>query len=58
MKRETVYKLRLIKKYAKIRFKRFWREWGISLEEFEMLLGAASVVILPFALYIIGYIFM
>ena len=47
----------LIKKYAKIRFNRFWSEWGISKEELGMFAGALSMFIIPFALYIFGCMF-
>lgn len=58
MKKETIYKLKLIKKYAKIRFKRWWKEWGINdNEELEMFIGALSVFIIPFLLCILGCMF-
>lgn len=39
-------------------FKEFWKEWGISKEELEMLLGAISVlIIIPVAMAIIGALF-
>lgn len=37
----------------KRKFKRFWKEWGISWEEFEMFLGACSAILFPIALEII-----
>lgn len=41
----------------KKKLKRFWREWGITKEEFEMLIVAIGVVFSPFILRIIIYIF-
>lgn len=35
------------------KFKRFWKEWGISWEEFEMFIGACSVIMIPILLEII-----
>lgn len=35
------------------KFKRFWKEWGISWEEFEMFLGVCSAILFPIALKII-----
>ena len=32
--------------------KQFWKQWGITLEEIGMLIGAISVVILPLLLRI------
>ena len=41
-----------------IKFMRFWDEWGISWEEFEMLLGAISVLIIfPVGLRLIFALF-
>lgn len=55
--KEDKRKIRLIKKYAKIRFRRFWNEWGVTKEEAIMFLGALSVFALPLALYTIGCLF-
>ncbi len=57
LNKEDYKKVMLIKKYAKIRFKRFWKEWGINKEEFEMFLGGLSIFGGVFALSILGYIF-
>lgn len=56
-KKSNSRKIRLIKKYAKIRFNRFWGECGISKEELGMFVGALSVFAVPFILYIIGCMF-
>lgn len=37
----------------KRKFKRFWKEWGISWEEFEMFIGACSMIMIPIVLEII-----
>ena len=42
-------KVKMIKRI----FKEFWKEWGISWEEFEMLIGAAGVLLFPFFLRIV-----
>lgn len=42
-------KVKMIKRILK----EFWKEWGISWEEFEMLIGAAGVLLLPFLLRIV-----
>ena len=46
----TVTPLR--KRRLKRKFKRFWKEWGITWEEFEVLLGAISIIMSPFLLRI------
>lgn len=35
-------------------FKKFWKDWGISKQEFIELLGACGVIIIPVILEIIG----
>ena len=57
MSRETRYKLRLIKKYAKIRFKRFWSEWGMTRYEFMDLLASMSIIVLMLVFSIVGTVF-
>lgn len=57
IKKANKRKINLIKKYAKIRFHRFWKEWGITKEELEMFLGALLIFIISFGLYIVGCIF-
>ena len=62
-KTETLFmsnkeKMRLICKYAKIRFKRFWKEWGIGKEEIEVIVDSALLLASLFAFYIIAYILM
>ena len=42
----------LRKRRLKRKFQRFWKEWGITWEEFEVLLGAISIIMLPFLLRI------
>lgn len=42
----------LQKRRLKKKFQRFWKEWGITWEEFEMLLGAMSIIMFPFLLRI------
>lgn len=37
--------------------KRFWKEWGITKEEFQMFLGALSVIMFPIELEIILTLF-
>lgn len=54
MSNETRYKLRLIKKYAKIRFRRFWREWGVSKEETKDFLSIIAIFALLIEFYILG----
>ena len=56
MSKETRYKLRLLKKYAKIRFRRFWREWGVSKEEIKIFLSIIGLFVLLFELHILGAI--
>lgn len=41
----------------KTKLKTFWEEWGINKEEFEMLLGALSVIMFPIELEIILTLF-
>ena len=53
MSKETRHKLRLIRKYAKIRIKRFWREWGISKEEFGYLITSMAIIAFVASLTII-----
>lgn len=57
MTKEDIHKLRLIKKYANIRFKRFWKEWGISKEDVLNILACFSIFGFLFALYIFGCMF-
>lgn len=57
LSKEDRRKIKLIKKYAKIRFKRFWNEWGISKKEAVDFLGAISIFAGILALYIIGCAF-
>lgn len=33
-------------------FRRFWREWGLSLEDLKYILGGLSVIAIPILLYI------
>lgn len=56
MNKEDVKKVRLIKKYTKIRLKRFWNEWGISKEEAEIFLSLFSIFGCLFLLYILLYV--
>ncbi len=58
LSKEDQRKIRLIKKYAKIRFKRFWKEWGVSKEDVACLLGGFSLFGLVASVYILGYIFL
>lgn len=37
--------------------KTFWEEWGINKEEFEMFLGALSIIMFPIVLEIILALF-
>jgi hypothetical protein len=39
-------------KNIKRALRKFWKEWGITWEEFEMLLGAMSTIMFPFLLRI------
>lgn len=41
----------------KRKFKRFWKEWGISWEEFEMFIGTCGMIMIPIVLEIILSIF-
>ena len=50
MSKETRYKLRMIKKYAKIRFKRFWKEWGLAGYELADLIASAGILVFLLAL--------
>ena len=36
MSKENIKKIKLIKKYARIRFNRFWKEWGLSKEDVKI----------------------
>ena len=58
LNKEDYKKVMLIKKYAKIRFRRFWKEWGISKEDFACLMGGFSLFGLLASVYILGYIFL
>lgn len=58
LSKEDQRKIRLIKKYAKIRLKRFWKEWGITKEDAVDLLGGFSLLGLVASTYILGYIFL
>ena len=58
LNKEDYKKVLLIKKYAKIRFRRFWREWGVTKEEVIDLLGCFSIFGMLIATYIVGYIFL
>ena len=42
----------LRKRRLKRKLRKFWEEWGITWEEFEVLLGAISIIMLPFLLRI------
>lgn len=42
----------LQKRRLKKKLRRFWKEWGMTLEEFEMFLGACIVIMFPFLLRI------
>ena len=53
MRKETRHKLRLIKKYAKIRFKRFWSEWGITKNEFADFLASVAIIAIVVSLSIV-----
>ena len=57
LSKEDKRKIKLIKKYVKIRFRRFWNEWGVSKEEALDLVGALSIFVGLFALYIVGCMF-
>lgn len=54
LSKKDMYKIRLIKKYARIRFKRFWKEWGVTKEEAIEFLACISIFVFLFALYILG----
>lgn len=51
--RRTKTMTTLQKRRLKKKLRRFWKEWGMTLEEFEMLLGAMSTIMFPFLLRII-----
>ena len=53
----NLQKIKLIKKYGVIRFKRFWREWGVNKEEFVMIVSTISLILGLFSFYIIGCMF-
>lgn len=42
----------LQKRRLKRKLWRFWQEWGITLEEFEMFLGACGAIMFPLLLRI------
>lgn len=42
----------LQKRRLKKKLRRFWKEWGITWEEFEMFLGACMIVMFPLLLRI------
>ena len=44
-------------KEMKTKLKIFWEEWGINKEEFQMFLGALSVIMFPIELEIILTLF-
>lgn len=48
----TLQKRRLQKRRLKKKLRRFWKEWGMTLEEFEMFLGACGAFMFPFLLRI------
>ena len=58
IKKANRRKINLIKKYAKIRFRRFWNEWGITKEQFVDLLGCISLFAFIYVAYIVGYMFL
>lgn len=35
-------------------FRRFWREWGLSLEDLGCILGGVSVIAIPILFYILA----
>lgn len=47
----------MFKKGAKQKMKQFWKQWGVTLEEIGMLIGAGSVLILPLLLRLVFAIF-
>ena len=51
-KKEASTMTPLQKRRLKRKFQRFWKEWGITWEEFEVLLGAISIIMSPFLLRI------
>lgn len=53
LSKEDIYKIKLIKKYARIRFNRFWKEWGITKDEAMELLACISIFAFIFAMYIV-----
>lgn len=53
LNKEDIHKIRLIKKYARIRFQRFWKEWGVSKNEAMDFLACISIFAFIFALYIV-----
>lgn len=55
--KEDYKKVLLIKKYARIRFKRFWNEWGLSKEDCLNLLSCMAMFGMLGALYIVGCMF-
>lgn len=57
LNKEDYKKVMLIKKYAKIRFRRFWNEWGVSKEDAINFLGAMSIFVFIGALYFVGCMF-
>lgn len=57
MKKENIRKIKLIKKYAKIRFKRFWKEWGFSKRDMMDIVSIFGLLISLYCMYIIGSVF-
>lgn len=41
------------KKMLKRKLKKFWKEWGITWEQFEIFLGACFIIVIPILLEII-----
>ena len=55
--RKLQRKIRRKIRTLKIVFKTFWKEWGMTWEEFEMLLCAVCVVFSPCIVRILIFIF-
>lgn len=47
----------LKKRRLKRKFRKFWKEWGMTREEFEMLLCAVCIVFSPLIVRILIFIF-
>ncbi len=54
--RQVCYKSIVGNRTMKRKLKRFWREWGVTFEEFEMFVCAIGFFVLPLLLRILFFV--